>query len=51
MTREEANKVLLNVLQEEIPPEERQAIDIALDSIAAVDRLTKVLDSYTGGQS
>ena len=50
MSREEASAILLGLLESELDSNTRQAINIALDSIAAVDRLTKVLDSYTGGQ-
>lgn len=48
MSGEEATKILLEMLKPETDMKKREAIDIALDSIAAVDRLKSVIDSYVG---
>ena len=46
MDREEACNIILKMLKDETDINKRQALDIALDSIAAVDRVNGILVSY-----
>lgn len=48
MTREEASRIVLEMLKQETDLNKLKALNIALDSIAAVDKISNVLESYLG---